>query len=738
MRKESPAAARAKGLLFRLAFLCFGIAAAYDSLFVSSRGRLYTLQTEPAGLARLLSNLATSLGHTGAADMFSRLGTGDILLALLLCGGICFFGEICFQGRRRADLRRRVLKVLPPALLIFTLLWVILRLNTTSLYAWHYYIRGNTGAPLFGMARLKRGDEYAIWTPMALSQEALGWPGVNALMGNGTDVTWLSMGGLPALNAALVFKPLYWGFLILGSERGLSLLTVARVVLLFAVTCRTAMRLTRGDRAISIAAGALLALAPMVQWFVSQSIAEVLIFAQGMGLAVDALVKSKSTRGRILYGLLAGWCLGCFVMVGYPAWLIPAGYIVLGAWIYLFTRPNVKEKGRKLGCLLLGLLPSLVMLGVIVYGSWDTLQAVRNSAYPGSRLITGGLHDSGQITGGLWNPAFKIDLATLFFPLENLELTASNSVDASVFLTFAPAGLLLSVYHQVRQKKADVFALITTGILGLFWLFTFVSLPAWLCKITLLSQCSRPVFPIQLCELLLLIRFRAKGGIRNPLWAAVAALGSAALNLGCILYFGIPQLSAPRIALLAVLYLFLFSLIYMDFQGAGKRVLAFSLCCVVFLAGGFVNPVQQGLDMLEDFELVRVLKSIPDEPGDLYALEGGFPPSNVPLLAGKHCINTDQPYADLDRWAPIDPEGTHADVFNRLAHVLVELAEPGEETELVEDGNYILLRLTRADLAALGVNYLITSRGELENAALVARSESDGLNIWKLEDIQER
>ncbi len=732
MRKTVSLNARGKCIFAHCAIFLFGAAAAWYDLFITSTGRVPALLGRPIGLVETISSLAVSLGRNGLGDMLSRLRSRDFVLAFLLFAAVCFFGELCFQGRKREAVRKQILRLLPAILVLFALLWGSLRLNTTSLFAWGHYIRGNHGYPLLGSARITRRDEFAIWTPMALSQEALGWPGINPLIGSGTDVTWLSMGGLPAWNAAQIFKPLYWGFLLLGSEKGLSFLTVNRGILLFAVSYAAAMRYTHRNKSMSIAAGFLLTLAPMVQWFISQSIAEVLIFSQGMVLSVDALLKSSTTRGRILCGLLTGWLLGCFVMIGYPAWLIPAMYLVIGSWIYLFVQPAVQQKRQKLACLLAGLLPSLVMLGIIIYGSWDTLQAVRNSAYPGSRLITGGLKDSSQITGGLWNPAYKIGLASLFFPLENMDMNASNYVDASVFLTFAPAGFALSVYHQIREKKADILALIMTGILGLFWLFTFVSLPAWLCKITLLSQCSRPVFPIQLCELLLLIRSRAKGGIRNPRLAAGAILGSAALNLGCILYFGIPQLSAPRIILLAVLYLFLFSLIYTDVQGIGMRFLAFSLCCTVFLAGGFVNPIQQGLEMLDDFDLVSTLKSIPDEPDDLYAMEGGFPPSNVPLLAGKHCINTDQPYADLNRWDPIDPERIHSDVFNRLAHVAVTLAEPGEESEFREEGNYIILRLTRADLYALGVNYLISPREELENAVIVARSDADGLNIWKL------
>lgn len=725
--------ARIKALAARAAVFGFAAAAAFYSLYVSSMGRLNVDTGGPQGLARLLSGLASAAGRNGVADMLGRLGSGDVVLAFLLFAAVCFGGEICFGGRRRAGLRRRAMKLITPALIVFAVLWVVLRLNSTHLFAWNNYIHGNEGRPLFGAARTIRRDEFVLWTPMALSQRYIGWPGISTLMGNGTDVTWVSMGGLPAWNTALVFKPLYWGFLLLGADRGLSFLCVARLVLLFEVSRRTALLYTGNNRGMSIAAAVLLTLSPMVQWFISQSIAEILIFGQGMVLAVNGLLGSESFRRRFLFALLNGWLLGCLVLIGYPAWIIPAVYVILAAWIYLFLRPSVKDRGKKAGCLLLGLIPFLAVLGAVVYGSWDTLMAVKNSAYPGGRLITGGLRDGSAITGEVWNPAFKIDLASVFFPLDNIEFKISNCVDAAPFLGFAPAGVVLSLWHQWREKKADKPAIALMSVMAVFWLFTFVQLPAWLCKITLLSQCSRPAFPIGICEVILLIRARSRGGISDPRTAAAAAVISAAVNVAGIKFSGIVNPGTAQLLILSVLYLFVFLAVYSDFRGAGNRLAAFFLCCVLLLAGGFVNPVQRGLEMLDGFELVSTLKSIENGPDDLYALEGGYPLSDVPLLAGKRCISTDQPYADPDRWAPVDPEGKFMNVYNRLCHVAVELAEPGEETDFREGGNYIFVRLTREDLAALGVSYLITPRSSLENAALAAVDEKDGLYIWKLE-----
>ena len=141
---------RIRAAAARLGIFVFGLWAAYDALHVTSMGRLNVPAGENAGLAGALSRLAASLGRTGLADMLSRLGTGDVALALALLLGICFFGELCFQGAGRAKARRYVLKYLTPGLVLLAFVWVIFRLNNTSLFAWNNYLKGN--APSGGMS----------------------------------------------------------------------------------------------------------------------------------------------------------------------------------------------------------------------------------------------------------------------------------------------------------------------------------------------------------------------------------------------------------------------------------------------------------------------------------------------------------------------------------------------------------------------------------------------------------
>ena len=192
---------RFKSVVARAAILAFAAAAAFYSVYVAYIGRMNVTMGEPDAVIGFLTRLASSAGRAGIADRISRLRFTDLLVAAVIFAGVCFGGEICFRGEKRAALRRGVMKGIAPALLVLSLLWVVLRLNNTSLYAWNYYLGGNNGYPLFGAARIIRWDEYSCWTPMALSQQYVGWVQVNPLMGNGTDITWISMGGAPAWSA---------------------------------------------------------------------------------------------------------------------------------------------------------------------------------------------------------------------------------------------------------------------------------------------------------------------------------------------------------------------------------------------------------------------------------------------------------------------------------------------------------------------------------------------------------
>ena len=49
-------------------------------------------------------------------------------------------------------------------------------------------------------------------------------------------------------------------------------------------------------------------------------------------------MEAKTAGRRLAWGALAAWCLGCFVLALYPAWLIPVAWGMLAVLIWLALR----------------------------------------------------------------------------------------------------------------------------------------------------------------------------------------------------------------------------------------------------------------------------------------------------------------------------------------------------------------------------------------------------------------
>ncbi|NTU77118.1 MAG: hypothetical protein HGA90_04820, partial [Alphaproteobacteria bacterium] len=302
-------------------------------VFIALSNRSFHIATE---LGQALSTVASNMGIAQwIAKQLLYVNVKQLVITFLAFAGLLWIGFSIMSGKTkliRFCYRNRYLIAL--AVLIVC---VLLKLNGNSFYSWSEWLRGGElYRPLFGTARAVRGDDWAVWSTFTISQGLAGWPAVSqAIAGGNISTLWISVGGIPALNLALLFKPLYWGFLLLGAERGFSFLWTLRFLLLFFVSFELAMRYTAKKPWLSFAAAMLLTFSPYVQWWYSQSVAEVLIFSQGMLLCLMAYVDSNSRTMRILLAVLLAYCIGCLTMIAFPAWVISTFYVVFAVAIAL-------------------------------------------------------------------------------------------------------------------------------------------------------------------------------------------------------------------------------------------------------------------------------------------------------------------------------------------------------------------------------------------------------------------
>ena len=678
----------------------------------------------PSTLGQTLSAFASNIGAgTWVAEHLLFLSvkqlviTACVFFTLLLIGVSIIHGKtklIRFCYRNRYFIAFGVLIVS-----------ILLKLNGTSLYKWSDLLSGaEQYRPIFGTARNVRSDEWAIWSAFTISQGAAGWPAVNQAIGGGNISTlWISVGGIPAFNLAVIFKPLYWGFLLLGTERGFSFLWTLRFLLLFFVSFELAMRYTAKKPWLSFCAAMLITFSPYVQWWYSQSVAEVLIFSQGMLLCLMSYVESTSRKKRIFLAVLFAYCIGCFAMIAYISWLISTFYVVLAVGIAIFISNRKRLSKADIPTLLLPALVSVAYLLIIAFSDRTTLSSVQNSIYPGERLVTG---------GGLFDtPCYFTDLYSLLLPFTDAPI--QNSCELSGFLTFAPAGMILACYSMFKGKKKDSIsiALIVFELACLY--FLIVGVPAVVAKATLLSQCNRMNIALGLADIILLIRnLSLSKELPVPLVIG-STLVSTAFHVLMILRFF--EINGLILIGFIVIYLSIFYLLFRyPYNNAGlKRTLVFSLFCLMLSVGAFINPIQQGIQCVSETNLVKTLESIENTPDDIYIVEDRWTMTNVPLLAGKTCFDSTQVYPNTERWKAVDPTGQYVDVYNRFCHMSLELVE-SETCFTLRYTDYIHLDLSIDDLDTYGIHYLVTTKNytTYHNCKFTLIGVADEWNVYQI------
>lgn len=658
-----------------------------------------------------LTGLLSCVTWTSLLTAFAVFVVVCIVGKMFISEKIKFF-EILYKGRYIA------------AFALF-FLYVAFELNGTSLYMWNVYFGGAEAyAPVFGTARAVRGDEWAAWSAFTMSQEYADWPAVNHLIADGDISTvWISVGGIPAFNPAVIFKPLYWGFLLLGTEKGISVLWVLRFILLFFVSFEFARVYTKNDRMLSFAAAMMLTLAPYIQWWFSQSIAEVFIFGQGMLLCIHFYLRSDKSGSRIAAAVMLAYCLGCYVMIGYPSWLISTLYVLIPAAVVMIAQ-NRSRLGKKdilkFAC---PLAVATGMLAVIALSGIDTLSAVINSKYPGERLITGG--------DALSRPDYYTGLYSLWLPFG--KVTFSNHSELSCFITFAPAGLIIALLSMIRERKKDSLMIAMIAIEIFCGMFMVIGFSDFVVQITLLSNCSRMHTAIGFADMILLVRGLSVKKETPPALAVIGALWCTVVNM--IFMFKWFEMAGIITIAVIVIYVTVFYLMFRfgSDNRLNKRLLVFSLACLMVCAGGFVNPIQKGTECVTKTDVVRYLSSIDDEQDTLYAVEGYYPQTNIPIIAGKKCFTSTQVYPDVDRWKELDPNGEYEDVYNRFCHITFNITTDDTKFTL-RYGDAITLDLSVEDMELVGIDYVMTHKvyDSYDSCCFEQVAEVDGWRIYKI------
>lgn len=618
---------------------------------------------------------------------------------------LVFFLAVLFKGEKIFKLCYQYRFLI--AFVVFVLC-VCFEINGSSLGIWAGYFEPHDTGNIVGVSRAIRSDEWAVSTPMMISQYYNDFSYFSDIV-RGTQTDMYLVYGQAVADIAIIFRPFYWGYLFLSAGKGLAFFWCGRLIALFLVSFEMFMLISNRDKRLSSAGACLIALAPVVQWwFAINGFVEMLIFAQLSVLLLYRYMNTDKSWLRAIIVLAVFICAGGFILTMYPAWEIPMAYVVLalGIWIIIDNYKGFHIKKRDILVIILFAVMFFLIAAHIYGNSKETIEAFMNTEYPGHRSETG---------GGGWKAFFNY-FSNMWYALFG-EGTGANVCESAQFIDFFPFCYIIPLV--VLVKKRDKFIGIMLCAAAFLGAWCVVGFPEILAKITLMnySTAARAFIVLGFVNVLLLIRGLSLSHIKIS--SVVASV------VGVIVACGIYKVSTyisvdfyPSIKYI-IITIIVFSVAFAMIMNIRTRwcKTVFSLLCVfiILFSGMLVNPVHRGIGPIDNSELVADIKKIcEEEPDALWVVERlGFPYNNIPIMAGAKTINSTNVYPALERWEKIagDSEST---IYNRYAHINIQIKEDGPVEFYLDQADVFTVAIKSTDLRELDVHYILSNRDDLE------------------------
>ena len=585
---------------------------------------------------------------------------------------------------------------------------VFFNLNISSLHQWAPYL-GNTttNGVLLGESRAIRSDEWvkAIAVVKALSFE--NYPAFSTLI-RATSTENVLIAGHIAWDISAIFRPFTWGFLLLGSASyGLSFNQFGMIIALFLLSFDFFMLVSK-NRKLSFAFACVLLFSPFVQWWTSF---DLFISSFALLLAGHKYLTTQSVRTKLICAVVVAVFAGNFTLLMYPAWQIPAAYILLAGliWIIVSNRKIIKLRLRTDLPIIGGTILFLIVCGIIIYTrSSSAIYEMLNTVYPGTVRSNSPMSIS----------KLAVNYLNMFSQYTAQYVPGPNLSEAADFITFFPIGILLCVYGMIRNRKADVFSIAMISVSAFLAVFAFTDVPEIIRKLTLMSfSMSQRILPwFGFVQIILLFRGVSllNKGVKWYISIPVSVLFAGAI----VYWINASNILAGETLILTGIGVLLFIIVWSALRaGKDERALrTFSTIMVVFslFTAGMVHPVQIGMAEIEDSEIVKQIQDVTEEDSSgKWLVEGlSFPYGMVPLMGGAPTINCVNNYPNLELWYKLDPERDDEYSYNRYVSQIVTDLITDEETSFsvgwVDD--IMMLHLNVNDLKTMEVSYILTNR----------------------------
>ena len=590
---------------------------------------------------------------------------------------------------------------------------VVLNISGSSLGMWNFWLGHDMYQDVvYGTPRAIRSDEYIVNTPLAFAQNYSNYSYFNSNIGSVPSDMFI-IKDTPVWTLAEIFRPFHWGYLVLGSSRGLAFYWSARLVVLFLATYELMLLLTRrgasGNKALAVIGASLISFAPLIQWwFAVNGLVEMIIALAIAIVCFDRYCKNHDSWHRAGYALVIAGCAGMYALTLYPAWQIPLAYVLLALAIHVVASNWGSIRMRKNDVIVVAGVTTLflVLMFSVVVMSFGTISAMLHTVYPGARYETGGGVTLVELLSGI---------GAVFFPFKEY-VGGSNVCEASTFVTLFPLGLVLYVVNAVCRQKIDLTSTILTILIVLFSVSAVVGLPSLLCKITLLSQvpAGRICVALGVLNVLLLAREASSFTEKNH-WITIVGIVLLSVCSGVCVHYAYPDWAGTStVAASAVVYCSVALALCADAQIVRKASAV--LAVLILSASGIsVNPIQYSVKPITEQPLVKQIQEIDSRQHGTWAVDGDDSSRVAQLLVanGLTTLNAVSVTPRMELWKKLDPDSEYKQVYNRYAFtvILVQGADVKERPLFESDApDTFTLSPTADDLAVLDVRYVLSSR----------------------------
>ena len=604
---------------------------------------------------------------------------------------------------------------------------VLLDINGSSMGIWNEWMGGDKAdGVIWGTPRSGRTDEYAVGTALAFAQEYTDYGYFNDLFGNRAADMFI-IKDAPVWTPAEVFRPFHWGYLLLGSSRGLAWYWAARLVALFLSAYQFFLMLGDDRDEADVAGrngngwacmGALMfACSPLVQWWYAvNSLPEMLIAMFVSLVCFDRYLRESHTGRRALH--LAGilWSAGMYVLSLYPAWQVSVGYVLVAMIVATVVRRwrTIHAIGVRDALAAVGeILVFAMLLGSVFLLSRETLQDTFDTLYPGKRLSVGGGLDPRILFSS------TVGVILPFREFVASDALTTSATEAATFIDLFPLGPLLAIVNAVRRRRPDAVGVTMGVVVTVLVVFGCVGMPLWLSRVLLLTSVPpmRVTAAIGVANVIMLINAAMHRKPWTDPWGMIAA---AVVVVACgVLSATVTGSLHPKYVVgplvLACGVCGGAGAYAMVARSGRMRTLAASAYAAVLLVTGMsVNPIQHSSDAFTEQPAVKQVQALQETYPGMWVVadsNGGLT-ANLLVGNGVKVLNALEVVPDLKTWSKLDPDGEWESEYNRYAFITVSV-----EPDVSEERRFqayapdaYIVRVTPADLDALGVRNILTGQ----------------------------